>query len=341
MPRSLLHVALCALAALLLALNPGSARADATSAKQNQEYKRVLAEAMAEYERSNWAEARALFQAAHEMQPTARTLRAIGMCAFEEKAYVMSISFLGQALADTRKPLTAEQRKQTEDALWRAHEFVAQYRLDVTPMDATVRVDGHEPFMEDGKLLMDAGTHRITFSASGYDTVENNITVRARETGELSIKLVVSGSNQPVAEAPVAQPAETPSTGSAQPVDEAPKSGRLTKGQWVGIGLVGLGAVGLGLGIGFGVDAKNKHDRSGCEGSVCESDAGQRLNEKARTSGNVSTAMFAVGGVAAAAGIFLAIWAREKKPETAQTSALRWSPVLAHGFVGGTARGTW
>jgi hypothetical protein len=337
MPRSLLHVALCALTALLFALIPGTyAQADATSAK---EYKRVLAEAMAEYERSNWAEARALFQAAHEMQPTARTLRAIGMCAFEEKAYVMSISFLGQAVADTRKPLTADQRKQTEDALWRAHEFVAQYRLDITPSDAAVRIDGQAPFIEDGKLLLDPGTHRLTLSAAGYDTVENTITVRARESGELSVKLVLTGSDQPVAEAPVVTPTETLGSTQGKPVDEASKSGGLTKGQWIGIGLVGVGAVGLGLGIGFGVDAKDKYDRSGCEGAECQSASGQRLNEKAMTSGNVSTAMFAVGGVAAAAGIFLAIWAREKKPE--QQTALQWSPVLAHGFVGGSARGVW
>jgi hypothetical protein len=337
MRSSLLHVALCALTALLFALTPGAfARADATNAK---EYKRVLAEAMAEYERSNWAEARALFQAAHEMQPTARTLRAIGMCAFEEKAYVMSISFLGQAVADTRKPLTAEQRKQTEDALWRAHEFVAQYRLDITPSDAVVRIDGQEPFLEEGKLLLDPGTHRLSLSAAGYETVENTMTVRARETGELAIKLVLSGSNQPLAEAPVVAPTETLGSAAGKPVDQAPKSGALTKGQWVGIGLVGLGAVGLGLGIGFGVDAKNKHDLSKCEGAVCQDAAGQRLNEKAMTSGNVSTAMFAVGGVAAAAGIFLAIWAREKKPEP--QTALQWSPALAHGFVGGSARGVW
>jgi hypothetical protein len=340
MPRFLLRAALCAIAVSFMALavaHPVHAQAGA-SGKSSQEYKRVLQEAMAEYERSNWAEARALFEAAHEMQPTARTLRAIGMCSFEEKSYVISISYLGQALSDTRKPLTAEQRKQTEDALWRAHEFVAQYRLELTPSDAMLRVDGHNPFMEDGKLLLDAGTHKLTLSAEGYDTAEHTVTVRARESGELSVKLVLTGSNQPVAAAPEVQSVDTTQGATQSQTDAAPKGG-LTKGQWAGIGLVGFGAVALGLGIGFGVDAKNKHERSDCEGSTCQSTEGKSLNDKALTSGNVSTAMFAVGGAAAAVGIFLAVWAREKKPE--QKTALQFSPALAQGYVGGSARGVW
>jgi hypothetical protein len=279
---------------------------------------------MAEFDRGNWSEARALFEAAHEMQPTARTLRAIGMCAFEEKSYAMAISFLSQALQDSRKALTAEQRKQTEDALWRAREFVAKYRLALSPSETSVRVDGHDPLVLEGKLLLDPGSHRLSFSAPGYQSSEQTLTARARDTAELVIELVAVGSSDAAAAAP------SPSAGASQRAS-------LTNGQWAGIGLVGLGAAGLGLGIGFGVDAKKKHDRSGCE-STCDSRADKALNDKARTSGNVSTAMFAVGGAAAAAGIFLAVWARERKTSE---RALRFSPVLAQGFVGGSARGVW
>jgi hypothetical protein len=300
--------------------------ADASSADTSQEHKRVLQEAMAEFDRGNWSEARALFEAAHEMQPTARTLRAIGMCAFEEKSYAMAISFLSQALQDSRKALTSEQRKQTEDALWRAREFVAKYQLALSPSETTVRVDGHEPLVLEGKLLLDPGSHRLSFSAPGYQSSEQTLTVRARETAELAIKLVAVGSSDAIVSA--AEP--SPSAGASQ-------RARLTNGQWAGIGLVGLGAAGLGLGIGFGVDAKKKHDRSGCE-STCDSRADKALNDKARTSGNVSTAMFAVGGAAAAAGIFLAVWARERKTSA---HALQFSPMLAQGLVGGSARGVW
>jgi hypothetical protein len=141
-----------------------------------------------------------------------------------------------------------------------------------------------------------------------------------------------------VATGPEVQSVDKTQTGTTPPADEAPtKSGGLTKVQWVGIGLVGVGAVGLGLGIGFGLDAKNKDDRAGCS-KTCDSPADKALNDKALVSGNVSTAMFAVGGVAAAAGIFLAVWAREKKPAQ---QALQFSPALAQGFVGGSARGVW
>ena len=53
--------------------------------KSNPAYSKALASAMAEYELGNWTEARALFEQAHELNPNARTLRAIGLCAFEEK----------------------------------------------------------------------------------------------------------------------------------------------------------------------------------------------------------------------------------------------------------------
>lgn len=305
---------------------------------QQQQYKRVLDEAMAEYERSNWAEARSLFEAAHELSPTARTLRAIGMCAFEEKSYVMAIKFLGDALTDTRKPLTAEQRKQTEDALWRAREFVAKYRLNLTPIDATVRIDGHEPMLADGQLLLDPGNHRLTVSASGYVTSDQTIGVRAREAGELVVTLLVEGaavaSTEPT---PPPAPEEAPAASTGAPPVDEPK-GKLTKLQWVGVGLSAFGAAALGVGIGFGVDAKNKHDRSDCT-DTCETEADKKLNDQALTSAHVSTAMFVAGGVSAAAGIFLAVWGREKKPSTQQS--LRFAPALAQGFVGGTARGVW
>jgi outer membrane protein assembly factor BamD (BamD/ComL family) len=48
----------------------------------------LIGDAVAEYEAGHYQEARALFRQAHEKQPTARTLRGIGMASFELRDYV-------------------------------------------------------------------------------------------------------------------------------------------------------------------------------------------------------------------------------------------------------------
>src|SRR5688572_29305605 len=91
----------------LLAAAPAAAQ-DAPPAG----YRAVIDEAIAESGASRWEEARALFRRAHGMYPNARTLRGIGMSSFELRDYVGAYRALGEALASTVQPLTAEQQGQ-------------------------------------------------------------------------------------------------------------------------------------------------------------------------------------------------------------------------------------
>lgn len=133
--------------------------ADPTAA----EVQRLLAEAVAEYDAARYPEALALFQRAHALTPTARTLRGIGMAAFESGHYVMALRALRQALVATERPLTGEQRDHVTRLIARTEVFVATLELTVSPVGATVLVDGAAVEREDdGTLLLDQGHHTIT-----------------------------------------------------------------------------------------------------------------------------------------------------------------------------------
>ena len=119
-----------ALIALLIAVGGGSAT---RAADDDTPVSVLIGDAVAEYDAGHFQEARALFRQAHEKPPTARTLRGIGMCSFELRDYVEATRALGASLRETRRPLTAEQKRHAE-ALLSAREHVRRpvHREDQT-----------------------------------------------------------------------------------------------------------------------------------------------------------------------------------------------------------------
>jgi hypothetical protein len=69
-----------------------------------------------------------------------------------------------------------------------------------------------------------------------------------------------------------------------------------------------VGAVGFGLGIGFGVIAlgQTSDAKKNCTGNVCSPAAADDISAS-KTSGNVSTAGFIIGGAGVAAGVVMLI----------------------------------
>jgi len=83
---------------------PGSSREAAPG--ETQAYRALINDAAAEYDAKHFAEARALFRRAHELEPSARTWRGMGMAAFELRDYVKSLRALEASLVDSRLPLS-------------------------------------------------------------------------------------------------------------------------------------------------------------------------------------------------------------------------------------------
>ena len=133
----------------------------------------LIGDAVAEYDAGHFQEARALFRQAHERQPTARTLRGIGMCSFELRDYVEATRSLGASLRETRRPLTNEQKRHAELLLARAHTFVGRFTMKVKPASASLFVDGHPAEVEpDGVMLLSFGRHQLSLRCASCAPTE-------------------------------------------------------------------------------------------------------------------------------------------------------------------------
>ena len=162
----------------------------AEEAAEPEAYRATVEEALTEYAAKNYEEASALFQRAHALFPNARTLRGLGMAAFELRRYEESIRHLSAALESDVRPLDQALRADTEALRSRARAFVAQVTLRVDPESAVLSLDGervHNPAPM--PLLLPLGQHVIAAEASGHAPARRKLRVRGGETLELQLKL--------------------------------------------------------------------------------------------------------------------------------------------------------
>jgi tetratricopeptide (TPR) repeat protein len=139
-------------------------------------YQKIIREGVAEYQAGRFEEALSLFRRAHEMSPSSRTFRGIGMASFELRDYVTAVRGLSAALQDKRKPLSSEQRKDAQGLLDRSLVFVDVYAVKLLPRTARLLVDGRTPELEpDGTLLLGFGVHAFEASASGWAKLSRSV----------------------------------------------------------------------------------------------------------------------------------------------------------------------
>jgi len=89
-------------------------------------YVEVLEVAVKQHAAGEWEEAYKSFQRAHELSPNARTLRALGMVAFDLRNYDGASRYLGQALANKDRALDAALREQVSKLRAQADRMKAQ-----------------------------------------------------------------------------------------------------------------------------------------------------------------------------------------------------------------------
>jgi hypothetical protein len=153
-------------------------------------YQRIVTEAVAEFDAGRWEEARALFEQAHDLSPSARTLRGMGMCAFELRRYDETLDLLAQALADERRPLTRRQRTEVEDLMRRARTFIGRFRVTVEPEGAELWVDDAPAALEeDGSLTLSVGVHVLEGRLEGHASETRRLEVRGEEDEAITLSL--------------------------------------------------------------------------------------------------------------------------------------------------------
>jgi hypothetical protein len=219
-------------------------------------YRAAIDDAVQEFSAGHWGEARVLFKRAHELSPNARTLRGMGMAAFEMRLYVQAIRELEAALRDTRKPLDGELRAHVQKLIAKASEFVGRVQPAVEPPTAKLLIDGREPVLEpDGGVLLDVGTHVISATLDGYKPSNVRLSVEGGSDQVVRVPLeplltsapsvpAIDPSRPPVQPEPTAaEPAQPKPTAPPVPAEDSP----LDTYAW--IALVGAAASGVTAGV--------------------------------------------------------------------------------------------
>jgi hypothetical protein len=179
---------------LVPAMATGAAAPAAAQEADPPEYAGLIDGALAEFQAGRWAEARALFQRAHAILPNARTLRGIGMAAFEMADYPAAADALEDALASEARPLTDEQREQVTTLLGRARLLIGRFVVPAASEDVRLSVDGVVTTpgggwpASAGVIELGVGTHEVVMRDRDGHTSRVRVVVRGgEETGlELS-----------------------------------------------------------------------------------------------------------------------------------------------------------
>lgn len=214
------------------------AASSTATAQATAEYKQLVNDALREYERGHFSEAKAFFAQAHALWPNARSLRGLGMSSYELRSYVEAIDHFEAALRSTERPLTPEMKAEVTQLLSHARAFITRVELHLTPANAEVRVDTHPARRDDkGLLLLDPGIHELVVEADQYMPATRSIRADGNET--LSFNITLRPLRPEPAPAPtpaeVAQAEEAPAPPPAAVTEPAP-SAPSPIGPWIVIG---------------------------------------------------------------------------------------------------------
>lgn len=166
-------------------------------------------------------------------------------------------------------------------------------------------------------LPVDPGKHAIEVQAPGFEPARSEVSVVERESREFLLQLGPKIAAPPassaalVASAPLASPpASSPPANQINNIAPAPASqskptsGARTAG-WVLVGAGGL-SVGASLLLGLQVLDRKATVEAHCKNKICDAD-GIKAGSSGSTLAGISTVTFALGALAAGAGVYLLI----------------------------------
>lgn len=181
------------------------------------------------------------FEASYELNPVTSVLYNAAMCQRALFRYVESLQTFEHYLEAGGERISAERRAEVEELLEEMEARVGHIRLDVSPADATVELDGVgvDPDRWSG-LRARTGRHTLRFSAPGHLEQVRQLDLPARGITEVEVELV------PEPEAPPIEITPDPSP----PPPTRPSVVRQWW-FWTIIGAVVVGGVATGLGVGL------------------------------------------------------------------------------------------
>jgi tetratricopeptide (TPR) repeat protein len=197
---------------------PDAAHAAPPVAANPPGYDAAIDEALAAFDRGQFSESRELFLRAHKIFPSARTLRAMGKTEYELKRFDEAAAHLSLALESTVRPLTDQQRRETETLLLKSQDFLATYTLRLEPPSAELRLDGTPVGLDaNNSLRLIVGEHVLEAEAPDYEPWQRELSVRPRENTLLAVTLTPLAKPQPAGVAESSQAEDAQQTRDDQP----------------------------------------------------------------------------------------------------------------------------
>jgi len=219
---------------------------------ESTEYQKLVQQALREYDLGNFSEAKAFFAQAHALSPNARTLRGLGMSAYELRNYVEAIGFFEQSIDSASRPLTVPMRAELSQLLKQARSFVTRLRVKLEPASAELRIDTRAAQKDAaGFVMLDPGSHELVAEAHDYE--QTSRTIRTDGGEELTLTMTLRPLNEPKAEAAAEAPAPVVAT---EPITPAPRAAASSVGPWVLIGVSAAVAVAGGVLVGIALSNK-------------------------------------------------------------------------------------
>jgi hypothetical protein len=244
-------------------------------------------------------EACALLEKSQALAPASGTLLNLADC-YEQlgKTATAWASFRAAAAAARLKGQDAR----AEEALARALALeprLSRLRVVVTLRVASMTILRGEAIVEPSlwgvAVPVDPGTHVVRARAPDHHEFEREVEVAA---GPGVVEVVVP---------------ELEAAPGAEVAPDQSASSDGTRQQIFGLVVGGVGIAAIGVGVGFGIDALFKNDRSndaGCRDNLCPP-AGLALRQAAVTEAHVATALTVAGLVHVASGLALLLTAPE------------------------------
>lgn len=157
-------------------------------------YRQLVSEGLREFASGRFEEALVLFLDAHEIEPNARTFRALGATSYELRRYADAVSYFSSALESDARPLSGEQREEVERARERAARFIGHFMVLVVEPEEGYRVtlDGNRVSINRPLVLQAPDSHELEVSAPGYAPFRQIIDVRGRENETIEVVLEVA-----------------------------------------------------------------------------------------------------------------------------------------------------
>ncbi|HEX5657681.1 MAG TPA: PEGA domain-containing protein [Polyangiales bacterium] len=152
-------------------------------------YRETIDDAVSEMAEHKYDEARALFARAHQLAPSARTHRGLGLAEFSLRNYEACIDQLEAALQSEAKPLQGDLRQETERLLKRARTYVGLVDVKSEPAATEVLVDESFARPADAPLRLTAGAHVLDLTIPGHSLVRRHVQVRGGERQTLRVVL--------------------------------------------------------------------------------------------------------------------------------------------------------